>query len=167
MTTGEKRFANSLFGYKKQDVYNFIDKLAKDLEEQIKVKDDELATLRNQNKDLKSQVEELSSKLQEIENGRTYIANAIIKAEEQAKNIVEDAIREAERKKEELQEEINLEKNKLENAKQQLKELRLQAINIMRKFELQLVELTEEGEDESDGMQREVAAAAEDTGVEA
>ncbi|NLY43671.1 MAG: hypothetical protein GX066_06840 [Clostridiaceae bacterium] len=142
--SGEKRFRTSLFGYKRQDVYEFIEKLSKDFEEQFKEKDDELALLRNQNQDLKKNLEELKSKLDTLESGRTHIANAIIKAEEQAKNIIEDAMREGEERKKELQRQINELKNKLKMLKNELYELRVEAINTIRRYESQLVELVEE-----------------------
>ena len=49
--TGEKKIpGTSMFGYKKKDVYDYVEKLAKDLEEQIRAKDADIANLRNQNK---------------------------------------------------------------------------------------------------------------------
>ncbi|WHH60727.1 DivIVA domain-containing protein [Petroclostridium sp. X23] len=138
---GEKRFRSSLFGYKKQDVYEFIEKLAKDLEEQIKSKDDELANLRTQNQEFKKQVEELSGKLNTIESGRTYIADAIIKAEEQAKSIIDHAVKEAENRKAELQMEIDEYRHALENVKQEIRGLRLEAINRIKKYENDLLDI--------------------------
>ncbi|MGE4283469.1 MAG: DivIVA domain-containing protein [Clostridia bacterium] len=155
---GEKRFRGSLFGYKKQDVYNFIEKLAKDLEEQIKTKDDELADLRSNNQDLKKQIEELTGKLHAIEGGRTYIANAIIKAEEQAKNIIDDAIEEAEQRKNKLQGEIDEYNDELEKVKKELKDLRIEAMSRIKKYEMQLMEIVDSGNDAED----EAAAAIEE-----
>ncbi|MBZ4645028.1 MAG: hypothetical protein PWR27_1015 [Petroclostridium sp.] len=164
--SGEKRFRSSMFGYKKQDVYEFIEKLAKDLEEQIKIKDDELVALRNQNQDLKKQVEELTNKLTAIESGRTYIADAIIKAEEQAKKIIDDAVREAGLRRQELQLKINEEQNKLEMVKKELRELRLEAIDRIKRYELQLVELVEEEEIDATAETEQEAAVTQEEEVE-
>ncbi len=138
---GERRFRTGLFGYKKQDVYDFIEKLARDLEEQIKEKDDELSTLRQENKELKSKLDQSIAKIDQIENDRSYIANAIIKAEEKAKAIMDDAVAEAELKKQELQIKIQRENDKLKQVKQELHELKDNAINAVKKYESQLIEL--------------------------
>lgn len=135
---GEKRFGTRLFGYKKKDVYEYVEKLAKDLEEQLKIKDAELANLRNQNKFLLNQNDEMSNKLKLLETDRSAIANAIIKAEEQAKTIVEDAIKQAEVRKQELLVQTEMEANKLNEARNELKALKLNAINTIQKYESEL-----------------------------
>ena len=153
---GTKRFKTGLFGYKKQDVYDFIEKLAKDLEEQIKTKDDEVSRLRNENKELKERVEKLDTKLDKVESDRAYIANAIIKAEEKARVIIEEAVVEAEQKKEQIEIDISRENARLEKVKQDLRQLKLNAVNAIKKYELQLIDLVGD-------YQGEAAYAAEET----
>ena len=144
----EKRFGVGLLGYNKKDVYDFIDKLAKDFEEQIRKKDEELNNLKNQNKYLIGQTEELNNKIKLVESDRTYIADAIIKAEEKAKSIVEEAICEAEDKKMELMAAIDNERINLDNVRVDLKKLMTDAVSAIRNYESQLADLAERQEEQ-------------------
>jgi len=150
--TGEKRFRTALFGYKKKDVYDYIEKLAKNLEEQIK-----------QNKVLSSQNEELQKRLQDIERDRTYIANAIIKAEEQAKSIINESVKEAEHQKEMLLAKIEDERMKYDLIKNEIRELRLNAIDVIKRYEQDLAGLISEEEHEM--IVQEVAVAQEEINI--
>jgi|LSQX01.2.fsa_nt_gb cell division initiation protein len=147
----DKKFGSSFLGYKKQDVYEFIEKLAKDLEEQIKIKDNEILKLKTHNEELKNTLDELSDKFSGIENDRSRIADAIIKAEQKANSIVEEAIKEAEDKKIQLQGEVEVEAEKVEEVKKELRTLRETAINVISNFERQLFDIagSEEYEEES------------------
>jgi len=150
--TGEKRFRTALFGYKKKDVYDYIEKLAKNLEEQIK-----------QNKVLSSQNEELQKRLQDIERDRTYIANAIIKAEEQAKSIINESVKEAEHQKEMLLAKIEDERMKYDLIKNEIRELRLNAIDVIKRYEQDLAGLISEEEHEM--IVQEAAVAQEEINI--
>jgi len=150
--TGEKRFRTALFGYKKKDVYDYIEKLAKNLEEQIK-----------QNKVLSSQNEELQKRLQDIERDHTYIANAIIKAEEQAKSIINESVKEAEHQKEMLLAKIEDERMKYDLIKNEIRELRLNAIDVIKRYEQDLAGLISEEEHEM--IVQEVAVAQEEINI--
>jgi len=160
--TGEKRFRTSLFGYKKKDVYDYIEKLARDLEERIRAKDNELNNLRNQNKYLISQNEELMSKLRVIEGDRSFIADAIIKAEEQAKFIIDQAVKEAERQREELIAKTAEEKERLSMVQDEIRQLRLNAIEIIRRYEEDLAAIVPEQEDVEALQGSQVAASQEE-----
>jgi len=150
--TGEKRFRTALFGYKKKDVYDYIEKLAKNLEEQIK-----------QNKVLSSQNEELQKRLQDIERDHTYIANAIIKAEEQAKSIINESVKEAEHQKEMLLAKIEDERMKYDLIKNEIRELRLNAIDVIKRYEQDLAGLISEEEHEM--IVQEAAVAQEEINI--
>ena len=152
----DKKFGSSFFGYKKQDVYEFIEKLAKDLEEQIKIKDNEINKLKAQNQEYQNKIDDLSKKFEDLENDRSHIADAIIKAEKKAKNIVEEAIREAEDKKIQLQGQIEIEKEKVEKVKEDLRTLRETAIKVIGDFEKQLLDMTDTPEPEEQSVSQEV-----------
>jgi hypothetical protein len=56
---GEKRFRTSPFGFNKSDVNSYVEKMLRDFEERLKQKDDEIAMLKNQARDMKSKYEEI------------------------------------------------------------------------------------------------------------
>ncbi len=130
-----KKFRTGLFGYKKKDVYEFIENLAKDMEEQVKQKDGEINNLKTQCEQLKENVVEANNKYSKVENDKEFIANSIIRAEEQAKRIIDEAIEQAKREKELITTEIVVEKDKLRKVKQDLKDLKLYAVSAVKKYE--------------------------------
>lgn len=135
---GEKRFRTSLFGFKKVDVSTYIEKLLREFDDKLKEKDDEIATLKNQNKEYKQKYEDLYKKADQINEDREKIANVLIKAQEQAQSMLKDARLEALEEKKKLEETIEKEKEKLVDIRQELKTLKSEVVNTLKKYEVQL-----------------------------
>lgn len=133
-----KKFRTGLFGYNKKDVYEFIEKLAKDMEEQVKEKDGTINNLKSQSEQYKDSIDEVNSKYIKLDKDREFIADAIIRAEEQAKRIIDDAIAQAKREKDAIIGEISIEKEKLRRVKQDLKDLKLYAVSAVKKYEYEI-----------------------------
>jgi hypothetical protein len=135
---GEKRFRNSLFGFKKLDVNTYIEKILREFDDKLKEKDDEISALKNQNRELKQKYEEIYKKSDQINEDRAKIANVLIKAQEQAQAMLEDARIEALDEKKKLEEIIEQEKEKLVDVRQELKTLKSEVVSTLKKYETQL-----------------------------
>ena len=143
---GEKRFRTSLFGFKKSDVNSYIEKILKEFDEKLKEKDDEVSSLKNQTREAKAKYEELLRKADQINEDRARIADVLIKAQEKAQHMIEDAKNQAIEEKKKLDEMIEAEKEKLVDIKEEIKVLKAELINTLKKYDAQLSELAGEKE---------------------
>ncbi len=136
---GEKRFRTSfLGGFKKADVNTYIEKILREFDDKLKEKDDEIAVLKNQSKEYRSKYEELLKKADQINDDRAKIADVLIKAQEKAQLMLEDARMEAIEEKRQLEDVIEREKEKLIDIRQEMKLLKIEVVNTLKKYEVQL-----------------------------
>jgi len=140
---GEKRFGSSLFGFKKSDVNYYIEKILKEFEDKIKEKDNEIAVLKNQNREIKAEYENLAKMAHQINEDRAKIADVLIKAQEQAEQILEEARKQALEEKRNLEQMIEQEREKLVDMKEELKALKQETVNTLKKYESQLTNIIE------------------------
>lgn len=142
---GEKRFRTSfLGGFNKTDVNTYIEKILREFDDKLKEKDSEIAALKNQSKDYRIKFEELSKKADEINEDRAKIADVLIKAQEKADLMVEDARTEALEEKRKLEDVIEQEKEKLVDIRQEMKMLKSEVVVTLQKYEAQLGTLARE-----------------------
>jgi cell division initiation protein len=147
---GEKRFRTSFMGgFKKADVNLYIEKILREFDDKLKEKDDEIASLKNQSKELRLKYEELSKKAEQITEDRTKIADVLIKAQKQAESMLEDARIEALEEKKKLEEVIEQEKEKLVDIRQEMKSLKNEVVNTLKKYESQLGTFVPEEEEQT------------------
>ena len=136
---GEKRFRTSFMsGFNKADVNSYIEKILREFDDKLKEKDDETTTLKNQNKEYKFKYEELLKRADQINEDRDKIAEVLIKAHEKADMMVEDARAEALDEKKKLEDVIEQEKEKLIDIRQELKMLKSEVVNTLKKYDTQL-----------------------------
>lgn len=140
---GEKRFRTSLFGFKKSDTNSYFEKILKEFDDKLKGKDDEINDLKNQSKEYKSKYEDLAKKAEQINEDRAKIADVLIKAQEKAELMLEEARAEAIEEKKNLELVIEQEKEKLVDIKGEIKVLKSEVVNILKKYEVQLNEIVE------------------------
>lgn len=143
---GEKRFRTSLLGFNKSDVNLYIERILKEFDDKIRQKDEEITILKTQNKDLKSKYEELSQKANQVNDDRTRIAEVLIKAQEQAAAIVEEAINQSNLEKKRIEGLIEEEKEKLVDIKSEIKVLKAEFVSTLKKYENQLGDMVKEEE---------------------
>lgn len=141
--SGEKRFRSSFLGFKKTDVNEYIEKMLKDFEGELKVKDDELLSLKSQFRDVKSKHDELAQKAEQINEDRTKIADVLIKAQEKADLMLADAKVQALEEKRKLEYILESEKEKLVDIKQEIKGLKSEVVSTLKKYETQLDSLVD------------------------
>lgn len=163
---GERRFRTSFMGgFKKSDVNAYIERMLKEFDEKLKSKDDEIAVIRNQNRELKIKYEELQKKADEIDETRAKIADVLIQAREDAERIREEARNEAAEEKKRLEEANEQEKEKLVDIRREVKNLKAEIIKVLTRYTQELSDLAGEnaegGTSEPEAAQQEAATASE------
>lgn len=140
---GEKRFRNSLFGFNRSDVNTYIEKMLKEFDDKLKEKEDEIASLKSNNKEIRIRYEDLARKSDEINEDRAKIADVLIKAQEKGQVMIEEARHQAIDEKKKLEELVENEKEKLVDIKKELKLLKSEVVSTLKKYEGQLSDIIE------------------------
>jgi cell division initiation protein len=151
--SGEKRFRKSLFGYKKYDVNTYIDKLVGEYDHKLAESEEELASLKKQLRDMKAKYDEIVAKTDE----RTKIAEVLIKAQEKAENIIEEAQLKALEEKKKLNEILEDDRERVVDMKQLLKNLKENAMQVMKNFDGEIDNLLIENDKQIDGNLKEIS----------
>ena len=147
---GEKRFRTSFMGgFKKVDVNSYIEKILREFDDKLKEKDDEIVSLKNQSKDIRIKYEELAKKANQINDDRSKIADVLIKAQEKAELMLEDARIEALEEKSKLEGVIEQEKERLVDIRQEMKSLKNEVVNTLKKYETQLGSFVPEDDEQA------------------
>lgn len=145
---GEKRFRTSFMGgFKKADVNSYIEKILGEFDIKLKEKDDEIGQLKSQNKDIRTRYEELLKKADQINEDRAKIAEVLIKAQEQADLMMENARQEALDEKRQLEDAIEQDKERLVDIRQEIKGLKGEIVSTLKKYESQLVTIVQDDEE--------------------
>lgn len=134
---GERRFRSALFGFNKVDVNSYIEKLLKEFEERLRRKDDEITILRAHTRDLKMRLENgVSSKPAPVHNDeKSKIADVLIRAQENAELIINEAKGKAEQEQKRLQQMIEQEKERLVDIKEDIRILKSELVRVLKKYE--------------------------------
>ena len=132
--TMEENISKGLFGLKRADVENYIADLRKDYEAELRRQNQELLNMKTENAKLNDRLNKYLSDKKEIEEAKKNISDVLFKAEQQAKQIVEDAKNKAIEERQEIDAQIEAEKEKLIDAKIELAMLKDKAKDIMTKF---------------------------------
>jgi chromosome segregation ATPase len=150
---GEKRFRTSFMGgFKKSDVNTYIEKILREFEVKLKEKDDEMAVLKSQFRDIKFKYEELQGRENQINEDRAKISEVLIKAQEKADLMLEDARIAALEEKRQLEETIEKDKERLIDIRREIKTLKEEIVNTLKKYDSQLeAYVREDQEDEEAG----------------
>jgi cell division initiation protein len=141
---GEKRFRTKFMGgFKKSDVNVYIEKMLAEFDEKMEKKDLEIASLTNELRRERIKNEEILKKADEINEDRNKIANVLIRAQEKAELIMEEAREQAVEEKKNLDAMVEQEKEKLVDAKAELRALKGNVIETLKKFDEELENLIE------------------------
>lgn len=134
MRNMEDNISKGLFGLNRKDVENYIADMKKDYENELKKQNQELLSMKNENAKLNERINQLLSEKREIDEAKKNISDVLFKAEQQAKQIIEDAKSKAIEERQEIDTLIEAEKEKLIDAKIELAMLKDKAKDIMAKF---------------------------------
>jgi cell division initiation protein len=141
--SGEKRFRKSFFGYRKQDVNSYIEKVVGDYDIKLNENEEEIALLNRQIKELKTKYEEILSK----SDKKGLIDLALISAHESAEKIIEDAKLKAMEEKKKLDSILENDRERIVDMKQLLKNLKDNAARVLKQFEGEIDSLLDDNED--------------------
>jgi len=140
----EVKFRTSAMGFNKNDVNNHIEQITQEYQNKIKEKDDELAKLRNQNKELKSQIEDNAKKSTDNVEDKTKIAEVLIKAQTTAEDIINEAKNAALEEKRKIEEVIEQDREKLVDLKAELKKFKDTVTETLNLFQSELKAIVSE-----------------------
>lgn len=130
----EDNISTGLFGLNRRDVENYIADLKKDYEEELRRQNQELLAMKTENSKLNERLNQLLSNQRELDEAKRNISDVLFKAEQQAKQILEDAKTKAIEERQEINTLIEAEKEKLIDAKIELAMLKDKAKDLIAKF---------------------------------
>jgi cell division initiation protein len=133
--SGEKRFGSSPFGFNKSDVNAYIEKILQEFDQRLKEKDDEISNLKLQIREMKTRYESTSQDSQILSKEKERIAGALIKAQEKADAIIEEARARAAEEKARLEQALETERERIIDIKRDIKSIKAQVVEMLTKYQ--------------------------------
>lgn len=130
----EDNISKGLFGLNKKEVENYIAGIKADYESELKKQNTELLAMKAENAKLNERLNAMLNDKRAIEEAKANISEVLIKAEKQAKAIIEDAKNQAIEERQEIDVLIEAEKEKLIDTKIELAMLKDKAKDLINKF---------------------------------
>ena len=130
----DDNISKGLFGLNRKDVELYIAGIKSDYEAELKKQNTELLAMKAENAKLNERLNEMLNNKKSIEEAKAIISEVLIKAEQQAKAIIEDAKNQAIEERQEIDTMIETEKEKLIDAKIELAMLKDKAKDLITKF---------------------------------
>lgn len=130
----EDNISKGLFGLNKKEVEIYIADLKQGYEQELSRQNEALRSMKEENSKLNERLNQFLNDKREIELAKQNISDVLFKAEQQAKQILDDARVKANEERQELDTLLEQEKEKLIDAKLELAMLKDKAKEIMMKF---------------------------------
>ncbi len=130
----DDNISKGLFGLNRKDVELYIAGIKSDYEAELKKQNTELLAMKAENAKLNERLNEMLNNKKSVEEAKANISEVLIKAEQQAKAIIEDAKNQAIEERQEIDTMIETEKEKLIDAKIELAMLKDKAKDLITKF---------------------------------
>lgn len=130
----DDNISKGFFGLNRKEVEAYIADLKKDYEDELRKQNQELLAMKSENSKLNERLNQLLNDKKEIEEAKRNISDVLFKAEQQAKQIVEDSKAKAIEERQEINTLIETEKEKLIDAKIELAMLKDKAKDLITKF---------------------------------
>lgn len=130
----EDNISKGLFGLNRKEVENYIDSIKSDYEAELKRQNTELLAMKSENARLNELLTEMTNNKKAVDDARASISDVLIKAEQQAKTIIDDAKSKAIEERQEIDAQLEAEKEKLIDAKIELAMLKDKAKDLIAKF---------------------------------
>ena len=134
---GNTKFKKALFGYKKQNVNEYIAELSLKTQKMLNQRDDEIEDLKKANEELEEQVNTLTEK-------NNLVGEAILEAEKKAKEIIEAAKKDAEKVKADADAEVEKSKKVLAHLTDEINDLKAGLNASVAKYQAELDKLVNE-----------------------
>lgn len=130
----EDNISKGLFGLNRKEVENYIASIKDDYEAELKRQNTELLAMKAENTRLNERLNQMLNDKKSVEEAKANISEVLIKAEQQAKAIIEDAKNKAIEERQEIDALIEAEKEKLIDTKIELAMLKDKAKDLINKF---------------------------------
>ena len=130
----DDNISKGLFGLNRKDVELYIAGIKSDYEAELKKQNTELLAMKAENAKLNERLNEMLNNKKSVEEAKANISEVLIKAEQQAKAIIEDAKNQAIEERQEIDTMIETEREKLIDAKIELAMLKDKAKDLITKF---------------------------------
>ena len=130
----ENNLPKGLFGFNKKEVEAYISSMKEDYEKELMEQTKQLQEMKVENAKLNDRINTLLNERKEVEATKQNISDVLVKAELQAKQIIDDARTQAEKEKQEVDALIEEQKEKLIDAKIELAMLKDKAKEVITKF---------------------------------
>lgn len=130
----EDNISKGLFGLNRKEVENYIANIKTDYENELKKQNTELLAMKAENAKLNERLNQMLNDKKSIDEAKANISEVLIKAEQQAKAIIEDAKNQAIEERQEIDALIEAEKEKLIDTKIELAMLKDKAKDLINKF---------------------------------
>ncbi len=137
----ENNLPKGLFGLNKKEVESYIVNIKKDYENEVSELSNKLQEMKNENIKLTEKLNKLMKEKNEIEASKANISDVLLRAQEQANQIIEDGRKQAEKEREDVDLLIEEQREKLIDAKIELAMLKDKAKEIISKFADDLTKL--------------------------
>ena len=134
----EKKFNTEMFGYDKKEVEEYLRELKADYESNLQAEKAEINRLSNEITIIRKKLERYDTEYIEKQE---KVANALITAEDQARNILENARQEAINEKQRIESIIEVEKEKLLDIKREVIDLKERTVRVLEKYNETMTEL--------------------------
>jgi len=134
----EKKFNTEMFGYDKKEVEEYLREMKADYESNLQAEKAEINRLSNEITIIRKKLERYDTEYIEKQE---KVANALITAEDQARNILENARQEALNEKKRIETVIEMEKEKLLDIKKEVIDLKERTVRILEKYNESMTEL--------------------------
>lgn len=129
-------------GYKREDVTQYIDSLVQKYENQLSSEREETEAMKRELEAALKENATLFQKVSALTEERDSVSRAVIAAQREADEILQNAHREAEKLMEEKRVELCREEEKLMVLRNEIRSLRLSASASLRKYEAALEEIS-------------------------
>ncbi len=134
----EKKFNTEMFGYDKKEVEEYLREMKADYESNLQAEKAEINRLSNEITIIRKKLERYDTEYIEKQE---KVANALITAEDQARNILENARQEALNEKKRIETVIEMEKEKLLDIKKEVIDLKERTVRVLEKYNETMTEL--------------------------
>lgn len=132
----ESKLKKGALGYKSKEVEAYLVELSNKYQEDIKAKDAEI-------ENLTAKVAELEEKIDGYEAERLSVADALVKAQKEAQDIMDAAVTEAEAERAKIQADCDVLTAKIADAKATLTAMQKDALKVMEEYKAVVADFTD------------------------
>lgn len=136
-------FGNALYGYQK----NQVDEYVKKMMDELAKKDKEIAALKSALTENQKAYDWLKAEAGNLDVERQKIANALLKAEEKAEEVIRNVHAQAEEEKRALEEMLEKERERIVDMRSIVKTLREEVVSMLQHFEVSISAIEEKMKD--------------------